>query len=169
MNIKEYKECILPLRDKLYRYAFFLLKNEEDAKDTVQDVLLKIWDERNKRSYDKPEAWAITLTRNRAMDKIRKRQKQYNEVDDLTSLRDQNPGPAQQLSTSQMHQQLLHQVTKLSEKQQRIFHLRELEGKSYQEISEELELDISQVKVYLHRARKFLKEKLFKIESYGLQ
>ncbi len=168
MEIEEYKEKVLPVRDKLYRYAYFLLKNEEDAKDVVQDVLLKIWDDRHKREFDNVEAWAITLIKNRTMDKLRKKKKSYSKEKDLLTLTDRAPTPEQQHATNQMYGHLQEQIQHLSEKQQNIFHLREIEGRSYQEISEELDLEISQVKVYLHRARKFLKEKLFKIESYGL-
>ncbi len=168
MEIEEFKEKVLPARDKLYRYAYFLLKNEEDAKDVVQDVLLKIWDDRHKRKFDNIEAWAITLIKNRTMDKLRKKKKNYSNEDDLLTLSDRAPTPEQQHATNQMYAHLQDQVKRLSAKQQDIFHLREIEGKSYQEISEQLDLDVSQVKVYLHRARKFLKDKLFKIESYGL-
>ncbi len=168
MEIEEYKEKVLPTRDKLYRYAYFLLKNEEDAKDVVQDVLLKIWDDRHKRKFDNIEAWAITLIKNMAMDKLRRKKKNYSKEQDLLTLTDRAPTPDQRHATNHMYAHLQDQIQQLSEKQQNIFHLREIEGRSYQEISEALDLDISQVKVYLHRARKFLKDKLFKIESYGL-
>ncbi|MBY0435019.1 MAG: RNA polymerase sigma factor, partial [Cyclobacteriaceae bacterium] len=56
----------------------------------------------------------------------------------------------------------------LPEKQRQVMHLRDIEGYSYQEIVEILEIDMSQVKVNLFRARNTVREKLQKINAYGL-
>jgi RNA polymerase sigma-70 factor (ECF subfamily) len=59
-------------------------------------------------------------------------------------------------------------MTSLPEKQRQVMHLRDIEGYSYNEISEILEMDMSQVKVNLFRARNTVREKLQKINAYGL-
>ena len=56
----------------------------------------------------------------------------------------------------------------LPEKQRQVMHLRDIEGYSYQEICEILEIDMSQVKVNLFRARNSVRERLQKINAYGL-
>jgi RNA polymerase sigma factor (sigma-70 family) len=53
-------------------------------------------------------------------------------------------------------------------KQQQVLHLRDVEGYSYKEICEVLELDMNQVKVYLFRARNAVREKLTRMNAYGL-
>jgi RNA polymerase sigma-70 factor (ECF subfamily) len=59
-------------------------------------------------------------------------------------------------------------IEALPEKQRQVMHLRDIEGYSYNEICEILELDMSQVKVNLFRARNFVRERLLKLNAYGL-
>ena len=59
-------------------------------------------------------------------------------------------------------------MTQLPDKQRQVMHLRDIEGHSYNEICEILELDMSQVKVNLFRARNAVREKLIKLNAYGL-
>jgi RNA polymerase sigma-70 factor (ECF subfamily) len=59
-------------------------------------------------------------------------------------------------------------MTALPEKQRQVMHLRDVEGYSYNEICDILELDMSQVKVNLFRARNAVREKLIKLNAYGL-
>jgi RNA polymerase sigma-70 factor (ECF subfamily) len=59
-------------------------------------------------------------------------------------------------------------IASLPEKQRQVIHLRDIEGYSYNEICEILELDMNQVKVNLFRARNAVREKLTKMNAYGL-
>ena len=45
VTTKAFEQIILPLKDKLFRFALSYLKNEDDAKDVVQDVMIKIWED----------------------------------------------------------------------------------------------------------------------------
>jgi RNA polymerase sigma-70 factor (ECF subfamily) len=59
-------------------------------------------------------------------------------------------------------------ITSLPDKQRQIIHLRDVEGYSYAEICEIMDLDMNQVKVNLFRARNAVREKITKINAYGL-
>jgi RNA polymerase sigma-70 factor (ECF subfamily) len=59
-------------------------------------------------------------------------------------------------------------ISSLPDKQRQVIHLRDVEGYSYNEICEILEIDMNQVKVNLFRARTAVREKLIKINAYGL-
>ena len=59
-------------------------------------------------------------------------------------------------------------IAGLPEKQRQIIHLRDVEGYSYNEICDIMEIDMNQVKVNLFRARNAVREKLMKINAYGL-
>lgn len=64
---------------------------------------------------------------------------------------------------------IMKQVVKaLPTKQQEVFHLREVEDMSYQDIAEACSLSESDVKVNIHRARKKVKEAMQKIDAYGI-
>jgi RNA polymerase sigma factor (sigma-70 family) len=65
--------------------------------------------------------------------------------------------------------QMMHNILdKLSEKQKVVFVLREIEGLSYKEITEQLDIELNQVKTDLHRARKYLRAELSKINDHGI-
>ena len=65
MTIEEFKSEVMPVKNKLYRFALRLLGDSEDARDTVQEILLRLWKKRDKLSeYRSIEAYAMTMTRN---------------------------------------------------------------------------------------------------------
>ena len=63
---------------------------------------------------------------------------------------------------------LREHVKELPDKQREIFHLREMEGMKYKEISDILEVSVDEVKVSLFRARRKIREKLISINNYGI-
>ncbi len=169
MTLEEYKERVLPLKDRLYRYALSMLSREELARDVVQEVLLKAWENRLRlASVKNLEAWFIRCTRNLVLDR---RKAKDNWVIDLTAL---NGNYSPQIDPAQVSEskdliEILRQLTdQLPTKQREVFRLRELAGYSNQEISEILQIDAGQVKVNLHRARKKVRSELKKIMSYGI-
>lgn len=168
MTASEFQNHILPLKDKLYSFAWKFLQNAEDAKDVVQDVMLKIWEEdKSPADYRSIEAWCMTLTRNRALDRIKKKSFREGSLDfDLKS----EPVFTEQKATDAKEalnyvKELLKQ---LPDKQREIIELRDFGDLSYEEIAAQLHIDVNQVKVYLHRARKFVQDELNKIMQYGL-
>ena len=67
MNEIEYLKIITPFKDKIFRIARRLLVSVEEAEDATQEVLLKLWNHRQKfKDYKSPEAFAMTMTKNRA-------------------------------------------------------------------------------------------------------
>ena len=65
----------LPLQEKFYRVAFFILENEADARDALQDLYLKLWGLRDHLELIRqPSAYGAMLMRNLCIDRIRRRQ-----------------------------------------------------------------------------------------------
>jgi len=159
----------LPVKNKLYRYALSIVCDEELAKDIVQEVLIKLWNQRARLVKIKNiDAWSMTLTRNQSLDKLRSRKTHV----DLTESRYQISG-SQVSDHLAVNGNLLAKVESilalLPEKQEQIFRLRELIGYSNQEIAQILDLDDNQVKVNLHRARQKVRESLLILMNYGLE
>jgi len=162
-----YEQNVLPASQKMYRYALSILKDEDSAHDVVQECLMKIWTKRSKLiEIDNHEAWAMRITRNQCFDWVKTnrfailQQEQVEEPDQIkadhdTLMEDQKKWLDRVLET-------------LPPKQQEIFHLREIDGMTYQEISDILSLSLTEVKVYLHRARTKVRSSLLKIEAYGI-
>ncbi|CAL1518331.1 RNA polymerase sigma factor [Chitinophaga sp. MM2321] len=171
MSLELFLSQVVPVRQKLYRFAFRLLGNEEDAQDITQDVLMKVWGMQEKmRELQNMEAWCMRITRNMALDKIKS--KKYRTADELDRAGEM---PALQQKSPHMvteQNDVMHKVrgaiSDLPEKYRTIIQLRDMDGFSYQEIADILDIDMNEVKVNLHRARKTVREKLQNLHVYGL-
>lgn len=162
-----FEQNVLPASQRMYRYALSILKDEESAQDVVQECLVKIWNKRSMLdSVENTEAWAMRITRNQCFDWVK-----TNRFTLLPSEQENEPERihADHDLLMEDQQRWLDQVlSSLPQKQQEVFHLREIDGMRYQEIAETLSISLSEVKVYLHRARTKVRASLQKIESYGI-
>jgi len=170
MTRQEYQHTVISTKDKLFRFALRYLKNPPEAEDVVQEVFLKIWNQRNDLGHIKSlEGWCMTLTRNMSIDKLRASSRKTTDLPEGYDLPETAATPEEQTEQSDTFQQVECLMQELPEKQRLTMHLRDIEGLSYQEISEQLELPMNQVKVNLHRARKTIREKLLERQSFRLQ
>ena len=72
MNIESFQNRVLPVRNKLYRFALRFLNNEDEAKDVVQEVFIRVWNGREQMTdVQNWEAWCMRITRNLSLDRIR--------------------------------------------------------------------------------------------------
>lgn len=75
MELEEFTANVLPLKDKLFRFAKRLMQNHEEAEDLLQDVMLKLWVNRSELSRKSSvEAFAMAVTRNLCIDRFRSKQ-----------------------------------------------------------------------------------------------
>ena len=167
---EQFKQSILPLKNKLFRFAFSFLLNEADAKDVVQEVMIKSWEEIDDiSSINNMEAWCITLTKNRSLDRLRKKGRNYLPIAEQEHLTSPEPNPLQQTSQSESFDAIRTAITELPDRQQEVIRLRDLEGHTYKEIAEAMHIEVNHVKVLLHRARAVIKRKLMNLykENYS--
>jgi len=170
MDLGAFQTRVLPLKNKLLRFSLRLLEDRVEAEDNVQEVLIKIWDIREKVDHvQNLEAWCMRVTRNMALDRIRSRQrKSAGPIEEGMLVTTNLPSPQETAELRESMTRVAQCIAALPEKQRQIIHLRDVEGYSYQEICDILELDMNQVKVNLFRARNAVREKLAKINAYGL-
>jgi RNA polymerase sigma factor (sigma-70 family) len=148
-------------KDKLYRYSLNMLRNDLDAEDVIQELLIKIWN--RKEQFDEienKEAWCMTVTRNLCIDRIRARKQTSQDISEYHFISDHSPTPDIQTEDRESLKIVMDILNGLPENQKEIIHLRDIEGYSYKEIAELTTLSEDQVKVNLFRARQRLKEKL---------
>lgn len=154
MTRKEYNIAVNVHADAIYSYALKFLKNREDANDIVQDVYEKLWKNRKKVIFKKSKSWLFTCTHNALINFVKRQSRWASQSADEFDIR----------SVSSLRfdlRQLIDMaLSKLSPLQKSIILLRDLEGYDYKEIGEMLSLSDSQVKVYLFRARKKVKNEL---------
>ena len=169
MNTEQYEAIFHKMRDKLYRYALRFVKDGESAEDVVQDVMFKLWQKRQEvAGIENLEAWLMVLTRNRALDVLRKVKDNQVNIDEAYSVSDQSPIPDKQMENADLMTQLNGCLNQLPEKQRTIFHLREIEQMTYEEITVMTGFNLDDVKVSLFRARKHIQRMLSKINTFGI-
>lgn len=159
----------MPLKDKLYRLALRITFDSAEAEDIVQDTIIRVWNKRDEwEELDSVEAYCLAVARNLAIDRSQKSEAQNLE---LTSETQEMPDALTPDRKFEQDEQLkiVHQlINELPEKQRTIVQLRDIEGKSYKEIAEVLQLTEEQVKVNLFRARQRIKMRYNEIDTYGL-
>ena len=164
MNLATYKDTILPIKNKLYRMALRITVNAAEAEDVVQEVLIKVWEDRAKlANVNNLQAWCMQMTKNRAIDKKRLKANQTESIDGLYSMQSHDLMPDKKAELGDTMSKIALLMKQLPEKQRMSMQLRDIEGLSYQEISEALDLPINQVKTNIFRARKGIKSKLLQL------
>lgn len=167
MSSSLYHNQILPAADGMYRYALSIVHEPETARDVVQDCLAKIWNIRHDlANIEKVNAWAFRIVRNRCIETLRRNR--YADLDEKI-VNMQVSGASDQKAINEDQMAWLRDVLEtLPPKQREVFHLREVEEMSYQEIAETCSLTESDVKVNIHRARKKVRSAMEKIDAYGI-
>jgi RNA polymerase sigma factor (sigma-70 family) len=170
MDLEAFENRVLPVKSKLYRFASRLLGDDEEAKDVVQEVFIRVWKSGEKmEEVSNWEAWCMRIARNLSLDRIRSTtRKSTYLMPEGFDVRQESLTPHESAEIRESMERVNQLIGSLPDKQRQVIHLRDIEGYSYQEISDIMEIDLNQVKVNLFRARTTVREKLTKINAYGL-
>jgi RNA polymerase sigma-70 factor (ECF subfamily) len=165
MDIRLFKTNVLPVRGKLYHVAMKILGNEHDAEDVVQESMLKLWLMRQHLSgYKSIEAYAVQMTKNISLNKIRARKPvTENWFDDVPETARKPDQQAEEKDSVEMVSRI---IENLPDMQKMIIQLRDIEGYQPEEIAEITGCEIATVRVNLSRARKKVKEIFFRINKF---
>jgi len=159
MENVSFRTTVLPLSDKLFRLALRITMNRAEAEDVVQDTLLKVWEHRSEwEQIDNLEAFAIATCRNRAIDLVKRTGRNTKSLEEIENSQPSTINSQASLEAREQLSLVRRLMDGLPELQRTIMLLRDIEGKTYQEIAELLGISETQVKVYLHRARTKIKE-----------
>ena len=154
------------MKDKLFRFAFRLLQNVQEAEDAVQDVMAGIWAKRDQwGEWKSMEAYCMTATRNNCLDRIRKRRILPVQEEKAGQVSSPDRDPYEKMMDKQMIQRIRQCMDVLPENQQQVVRLREMEGFSYNEIAEVLDMTLDQVKINLFRGRNAIKKLITQTEG----
>lgn len=162
MELKEFTETVSKIRAQIMKTALCHLSSPDDAEDVVQETMTILWVQRNSIPHpDKMLHFATVVVRNVSIDMLRKRKRTLT-LDEVT-MEPQNNIDAQSTMEEQEQQLLLKQaVSSLSNKQQAIVRMRNVENLSYAEIAAILGTTESSVRGTLSRARATLINQLNK-------
>ena len=153
MNRKNYNIAVNEYSERVFRYAFKWTKSEDFSKDIVQEVFERLWKNRKKVEELKVKSWLFTTAHNLLVNYSKK--KKLISTEDLVYKE-----PSINENKYELQDLLEVALNTLPTIQKSILLLRDSEGYDYKEIGEVLNLNESQVKVYLFRARKKVKNYL---------
>ncbi|MBR4842614.1 MAG: sigma-70 family RNA polymerase sigma factor, partial [Bacteroidaceae bacterium] len=147
----------LPLQGRFYRMAYYMLENEADAKDAVQDLYLKLWNlTENLEIVREPSSYGALMLKNLCIDYIRRRRPSEALLENMAV----NDPPDRELDLKDDLQTLAKAIEQLPPGQQRLIRLRFIRGLSYEEIEQETGLSGLNIRVQVSLARKKLKQLL---------
>lgn len=156
--LEQYKQSITRYRQRVFSFAYYSLRDREDAEDITQDVFIRLWQHWQKIDHDRQGAWLMRVAHNVVIDHLRRHKGEQQRVDLPDTLEElavvQDPG----LESEQFKQHLQRAIGTLADPYRSIVIMRDIQGLRYQEIEQTLNLSQSQVKVYLHRARRQLRD-----------
>ena len=155
---KQYRQWVEAYQDQAWTLARYILKDASEAEDVCQEAFVKLWHHRDRVDEAKIKPWLMKVTRNACLDRLRRRRptetlEEWHQPVDTT-------GPMHELQQQELGQQIKGAIAMLGEPYRSLVILRDIHQHTYEEVANVLELSLSQVRVYLHRARKQLREDL---------
>ena len=159
MTEREYNECVNLYSDNVYRFILKNLRHEEDSKDVVQGAFEKMWVNRSEVDNTRCKSYLFTVAYHQMIDHIRKAKRisLKEEFDENSRVYNKQEHNARKI--------IEEALSRLGDTQRSLVLLKDYEGYSYEEIGQITGLNVSQVKVYLHRARIQLKNFLVSPEN----
>ena len=169
MTGEDFKKEVFPLKNKIFRFAKRLMNIHAEAEDITQDVFMKLWNKKQDLLLmNSIEAYAITVTKNLCLDKLKARKAVIIELP-AYEMPQHTADPNGQAEITDQRQLMNKIISNLPEQQKMIIQLREIEGYEFEEIAAITDMNINAVRVALSRARKTIKEELVKMYNYGLK
>ncbi|MGN0195044.1 MAG: RNA polymerase sigma factor [Candidatus Cryptobacteroides sp.] len=161
MGTGEFKRRWLPLSDRFYRVAFYILESREDALDAVQDLYVKLW--KMGPALDpvlNPEAYGLALLKNMCMDRVR--HSRVAAADPIDGGADVADGRSleSEYSGRETLRIVEEMIGRLPEKQRVVMRMRVFEGAEYEEIAARTGLSGLNLRVLLSMARKTLRKEM---------
>jgi RNA polymerase sigma factor (sigma-70 family) len=169
MDLREFKIKVFPLKNKMFRLAHQMLDDAEDARDTVQDAFIRLWNIREKLDqYRSVEALAVVTTRNLCLDRIKSKKQMTGRIENHKDEVEEALNESKQ-DLSDVVKKIKEIIRTLPDQQKTIIHLRDIEGFEFEEIAQILGMNENAIRVNLSRARKKIREILLKNNLYEFQ
>lgn len=154
---------------KVYGIAFKILKSAPHAEDVLQDVFIKIWNNRSKLTEITDfNAYLNAVTRNHIFNQLRKK------AHETFYIREQSIKAAESNQTiddvlyHELDKSLLEAVAKLPPQQKKIFQLSRMHGLKQEEIAESLKISLGTVKKHIMVSLRFIRNYLSSVHHFWL-
>ncbi|HAN00112.1 MAG TPA: RNA polymerase subunit sigma-70 [Marinilabiliales bacterium] len=167
MTTDEFKTKVFSLKDRLYRFSKRMLNDEVEAQDVVQDVLMKLWSQKEELyKCQSIEAFAMTMVKNRSLDKTRQKTNRFAKSEILKQ-QFETVDYGNTYEQKEMGMIVREIIGQLDEPQKTIIHLRDIEEYEFDEIAPLVNMNVETIRVNLSRARKKVREEFKNRMNYG--
>jgi RNA polymerase sigma-70 factor (ECF subfamily) len=169
MTTEEFKDRVLPVKDKIYRLAKRILNDIEESEDVVQEVFYRLWSRKDElASYRSIEAFAMIVTKNMCLDKVKAKGYHKDQLGEWNApIDNRSPYKIAELNDDL---QSVHQIIRqLPEQQRMIVQMRDVEGMEFEEIAEIMQMHLNAIRVSLSRARKTIRDRITRKQHYEYQ
>jgi RNA polymerase sigma-70 factor (ECF subfamily) len=163
---RDFRDLAEQHADAVFTYARYSLRQSEDAEDLTQEVLVRLWMHRDSIAPGRTRAWVMQVARNLVIDRSRRERARSSVFmaavpGDIRVESVPAPGtPGSETERGELRAVLECAVAELDEPYRSIVIMREIQGMSYDEIAQGLSMPLGTIKVYLHRARRRLRERV---------
>jgi len=171
-NLKAFDELIAKYEKTAYNIALRMLKNPEDAMDVSQEAFIKVFKSTKTFNFESAfSTWLYRIVTNTCLDFLRKRNPNVYSIDNPIQtdegeierdIPDESDSPEELLEKKLTKELVNNSINKLDENHRIVIILRDIQGFSYEEISNILDCSIGTVKSRINRARKNLKDIIIK-------
>lgn len=164
MNAQEFKQRFMPFHRLLYRVAFHLTGNVQDAEDLLQDTYLKLWQKRDDlRDEAINQAYLVTLMRNLLRD-----QQRLKHIDSSAELRNELSPPNErslegQIAVRDEASQMKNLINQLPKRDKEIIRMHLMEERTYNEIEQDTGLSQGNIRIIVMRTKQKLKQQFIKL------
>ena len=159
MDAREFKQRYMPHHQVLYRVAYHLTSNAQDAEDLLQDLYLKLWQKRDELPDEAmKEAYLVTMIRHLFVDQHR-----LKRLDTSAELKEEASPPDErsldhQIDAKDEAQQMGGLINELPERDAKIIRMHVVDDRSYEEIEQDTGLSQGNIRIIVMRTKKKLKQ-----------
>ena len=159
---KTYRALFETYYNPLCNFAYRMLKDRDKAEDVVQDVFLQIWEKRSRITIDSSlQSYLFQATRNKVIEWIRK-EKLFLEYEQSERIKEESVDVDQEAEKFMRLEKLYTYIRQLPPKCQEVFILSKVNGLTYREIAEDLNISVKTVENQIGRALHLLRQKFGK-------
>lgn len=167
MNSKQFQKEVLILSDRLFPMVARMLGNVTDAEDAIQDIMVRLWNNRKKlKKHPNIPGFVFLTARNYCLDTLRKGTPRFEQLcDEISTVAVHHTG-LESLEQKELNTLIEKIIKQLPVSQQQVIILRDIDGLEYVEIAEITQHKIEHVRVLLSRGRHYLRLELTKTDHY---
>jgi RNA polymerase sigma-70 factor (ECF subfamily) len=153
-----YRLAVVQHYRSVYRVAHALLRDAAEAEDVTQETFVRYW--QRGAGIERPREWLMKVARNGCLDRLRKTGRNITGAEDDVFERPDDRDPAWHYERRELAAELERAIARLREPQRSLVVLFDVQGMSIAECAQIVGINVNQVKVYLHRARRRLRVEL---------